>query len=1044
MLEGMKTGGTPSDRSPGKSSEDREIPKDFRELTENGGEVGKLLRAIDWSKSAIGPFETWPQSLKTALSICLASKFPMFVWWGKDLVVFYNDAYIPLAGPAKHPQYLGRPAREQWAEIWDALRPLTEQVVQQGKATWAESMELSVVRKGFLEETYFTFSYTPIRDEAGAVGGIINPCKETTEKVLATRRLKCLHELGTEEIKSIAEVGPFAASVLARNARDVPFAMLYLSNPSGRGANLVGLTGLVPGTAAAPERLSLDSLPFYPWPVGRIGEDKNAQLVAGLRSLFPNDMPRHPYVEMPDTAYVQRVLLPGQDMPVGFLILGVSPRLAFDFAYQTFFGLVAKHITTHISNVRALAHEKQRVETLAEIDRTKTAFFSNVSHEFRTPLTLMLGPLEGVLAKGSLPAELRTEVEVAHRNALRLLKLVNSLLDFARMEAGRLSAEYEPTDLAEFTAELASAFRSAIEKAGMKLIVDCPDLEEPVYVDRNMWEKIVLNLVSNAFKFTHSGEIRVTLRRIGTTVELEVRDTGIGIPAEELPHITERFHRIEGAHGRTYEGSGIGLALVSELVKLHAGNFRAESTVGVGSTFFINLPMGTAHLPDERVQFNPHQTFAAIHSQGYVAEAMRWLPGDVDQGASASGANAETSARALVLVADDNADMRAYMRRLLVTRYDVVEANDGEDAFNFAIERLPDVVLTDVMMPGLNGLQLLAKLRTTPETANIPVIMISARAGQESSIEGLEAGADDYLVKPFSAQELLSRVNTNLSLSRARQDAARQKAELEAAAEREYLQAVKRDEMDQMAQDLARINRELDQFAYVASHDLRAPLRGIANLAHWIQEDVGPKLDKESRKHIELLQTRVHRMEALIDGILKYSRAGRLREKSEVVEVGALLTESIELLSPPPESSIVVGPGMPKIETERLVLQQVFMNLIGNAIRHSRRTDPQIAIDVAERENFYEFSVKDNGPGIAPEFHERIWETFQTLESKDTVEGTGIGLALVKKHVETRGGKAWVNSEEGRGATFFFLWPKYTRSEDTHDVRAQNTEHTSC
>jgi len=239
----------------------------------------------------------------------------------------------------------------------------------------------------------------------------------------------------------------------------------------------------------------------------------------------------------------------------------------------------------------------------------------------------------------------------------------------------------------------------------------------------------------------------------------------------------------------------------------------------------------------------------------------------------------------------------------------------------------------------------------------------------------------------------------------------------------------KREEIDRMAQDVARVNRELDQFAYVASHDLKAPLRGIASLAHWIQEDVGPKLDAESQKHLELLQTRVHRMEALIDGILKYSRAGRLRDKLEVVNVGDLLAESIELLSPPPDASIVIGPGMPTLETERSALQQVFMNLISNAIRHSRRENPYVWVDVGEEGGFYKFCVGDDGPGIAPEFHDKIWETFQTLEPRDKVEGAGIGLALVRKHVVSRGGRAWVESREGQGASFFFLWPKRPNSE---------------
>jgi light-regulated signal transduction histidine kinase (bacteriophytochrome) len=232
-----------------------------------------------------------------------------------------------------------------------------------------------------------------------------------------------------------------------------------------------------------------------------------------------------------------------------------------------------------------------------------------------------------------------------------------------------------------------------------------------------------------------------------------------------------------------------------------------------------------------------------------------------------------------------------------------------------------------------------------------------------------------------------------------------------------------------MAQDLARINRELDQFAYVASHDLKAPLRGIASLALWLEEDMGPKLDAENRKHLELLQGRVHRMEALIEGILKYSRAGRLREKLEIVDVHQLLDESVELLSPPPDASIRVGTGMPTLETERAALQQVFMNLVGNAIRHSRKEDPHIRIEVEEDGDFYKFSVCDDGPGIAPEFHEKIWETFQTLESRDKMEGTGIGLALVRKHVVSRDGQAWVESREGQGSTFFFLWPKRPQNE---------------
>src|SRR6185503_19540130 len=237
----------------------------------------------------------------------------------------------------------------------------------------------------------------------------------------------------------------------------------------------------------------------------------------------------------------------------------------------------------------------------AEIDRAKTAFFSNVSHEFRTPLTLLLGPTEDALA--SPDQALRGEaLESVHRNALRLLKLVNALLDFSRLEAGRMEAAYEPVDLRALTRDLASGFRSAVERAGLAFRLESDELAEPAYVDRGMWEKIVLNLLSNAFKFTFQGEISVTLRQRADHYELAVRDTGVGIPENERPHVFERFRRVEGVRARTHEGSGIGLALVQELARMHGGEASVTSAPGQGSTFSVSIPRGSAHLPAERIR----------------------------------------------------------------------------------------------------------------------------------------------------------------------------------------------------------------------------------------------------------------------------------------------------------------------------------------------------------------------------------------------------------------------------------------------------------
>jgi len=321
---------------------------------------------------------------------------------------------------------------------------------------------------------------------------------------------------------------------------------------------------------------------------------------------------------------------PGQAQLAGFVVAGVSPRLAFNDDYKGFFDLLAGQVAAAVANARAYEEERRRAEALSELDRAKTAFFSNVSHEFRTPLTLILGPVDDALAgaDGELPPPLRERLEVARRNGQRLQRLVNTLLDFSRIEAGRVRASYEPTDLAAFTADLASNFRSACEKAGLELAVDCPPLAEPVFVDRQMWEKVVLNLLSNAFKFTFGGEIAVSLQAAGgSVIRLTVRDTGTGIPEEEVPKLFERFHRVHGARARTHEGTGIGLALVQELVKLHGGSVQVESEPNAGTMFAVTIPAGKAHLPAERIAAERVLSSTAMGAAPYVEEAMRWLPG---------------------------------------------------------------------------------------------------------------------------------------------------------------------------------------------------------------------------------------------------------------------------------------------------------------------------------------------------------------------------------------------------------------------------------
>ncbi|MBW4606854.1 MAG: PAS domain S-box protein [Hassallia sp. WJT32-NPBG1] len=743
------------------------------------GEMSLLMRTLDWSVTPIGSVKDWSQSLRTSLSICLSSRFPIQIWWGSEFVMLYNDAYRPILGTTKHPQALGQPARECWAEIWDIIGPMLESVMITGNATWSDDQLLLIDRNGYLEESYFTFSYSPIRDETGGIGGVFTAVTETTERVLSERRLRTLRELAakTSQAKTVESACELSIKTLADNVADIPFALIYLLDEAGKQAQLIKAGGLAPPEIASQETLDLLSDDTHPFPLVKVVRTGQPERVDnwGVSS----------YADLAESVLILPITQANQGFPAGLLVVGINPRRALDEEYGGFFDLIAGHVGTAIANARAYETERKRAEALAELDRAKTTFFSNISHEFRTPLTLIISPLEEMLRDRlqQLAPQDQEQLQLIHRNSLRLLKLVNSLLDFSRIEAGRIQAVYELIDLSAFTAELASLFRSVIEAAGMRLIVDCPPLPQSVYVDAQMWEKIVLNLLSNAFKFTFQGEIKVALRDCQNHVELEISDTGTGIPEKEIPRLFERFHRIQGAKGRSFEGSGIGLSLVQELVKLHGGIISVTSILDQGTSFVVSIPTGDAHLPSDRIGAINTLASTEVGAASYVEEALGWLPAEKTRGWGLGTGGTEQgdlernffpmpyaqSPISRILLVDDNADMRDYVKRLLHQNYQVEVVGDGLAALA-AIRQQPfDLVLTDIMMPGLDGFELLRQLRQDPLTKEIPIILLSARAGEESRIEGLELGADDYLVKPFSARELLARVEATIKLSRMRQ-----------------------------------------------------------------------------------------------------------------------------------------------------------------------------------------------------------------------------------------------------------------------------------
>jgi signal transduction histidine kinase len=977
-------------------------------------EMHERVSALNWAATPVGPVESWPQSLRATIKTLLGSRYPMILLWGPELIQIYNEAYIGLIGD-KHPGALGRSIRETQAESWEVIGPMIHEVMSTGIPNWVPAQMLPLERSGYREESYFSLSYSAVDDDEGRITGMLCVCSEVTQQILGERRTRLLRDLALEasEARSVARTCRDITAAVARHPLDVPFALLYLRASDGKRLTLCGSVGIAPGTRAAPSDVSLAEEQSMAWPLGRAlsGEtvwvddvDRRIALTGG------------PWNDVVRSAQLMPVASAEPGRSLGVLVVGVSPNRALDEGYSSFHHLLVSQVSVAIRNARAYEDERRRAEALAELDRVKTEFFSNVSHEFRTPLTLMLGPVEDLLASQRLSDADRQELEVVHRNAGRLLRLVNTLLDFSRLEAGRIEASFEPTDLASLTADLASSFRSAIERAGLTLRVDCPRLSEPAYVDHEMWEKVVLNLLSNALKFTFEGGITVRLCENDGRVTLEVADTGTGIPAAELPHLFERFHRVRGARSRSHEGTGIGLALVHELVKLHNGEVTVSSTEGKGSTFAATLPLGAGHLPSERVRAPRTMVSTATTAATFVEEALRWLPGAAAAAQSAApaqqaSAGAEQAAlpearHGRILVADDNADMREYLARVLAPWFDVVTAEDGQAALEQVHGSGPfDVVLTDVMMPRLDGLGLLEALREQPGTRALPVILLSARAGEEASVEGLEAGADDYLVKPFSARELVARTRITVELTRMRQ-------EIAAHAARETA-----------LQESLRLR---DEFLAIASHELKTPLTPLRLHLDAVMRSArgeGKELSPERlMSKMEGIERQVGRLATLVDGLLNVARIlnHRLQFEREDVDLAQVVRDvATRFAEDLEQTGCTLALDLPQQVVgcwDRLRLEEIAANLVSNAIKFGAARPIEIHLDT--RDGRARLQVRDHGIGIAPADHARIFERFGRAVPTRHYGGFGLGLWLVRQLVEALGGDIAVDSQLGSGALF--------------------------
>ena len=691
-----------------------------------------------------------------------------------------------------------------------------------------------------------------------------------------------------------------------------------------------------------------------------------------------------------------------------------------------------------------LSQNRQELEEtnqkLVEMDRIKSRFFANISHELRTPLTLLLAPLQTLIQerRSALEPEMRQLLPIMQSNGMRLLKLINDLLDLVRLESGKMEVKRERVAIEAFLLGLANAVRKSAEDRGVRLEVISDPAISTVLTDSDKLERILLNLLFNALKFTPAGgNVEVKARVESGALVLEVSDTGPGISEEQLPFIFDRFWQADTSSQRKYRGVGIGLALVKELVEIQDGKVTVASTIGQGTAFTIRLPYQewdrqASHILEAVGSFA--KTAAPLVPPETNGSGDAWLR-NLDRQAEFYPSMTslretirpvETSVhrgQPRVLIADDEPDMLKYLKSQLSVNFQVIEAVDGQQAVEKANQFLPDVIVCDMMMPEKNGLEVCRELRERISTRSIPILLLTARADEETKLTALSAGANDFITKPFSMTELSVRLKNLFDTHTLQQELARQNQVLEATIEQlkeTEVQLVHSEKLASLGRMSAGIIHEINNplnFAKTALYVLRI-----------MTESLSQNEKTEFREVLQDMAEGIDRISSIVSDLRTFTQPHLTQlESVSVVEV---VNSALRLLSNEWENKVKIEKEIPETQTiwaNRNQIIQVLVNLLQNALqtlekKHCSETGATIWLRGIEENGESLVIVRDNGEGIASENLQKIFDPFFT--TKDVGEGMGLGLSICYRIINQHGGRIQVQSERGAYSEFTLHFPQ--------------------